>query len=862
MIDLNILKDCGISAETLKDKFTLKAQQDAKARWSDRLEFGEAGQKEKIGRLLARIWARIEQGRNYGIKHYRIYEAIDDSWNSPLNQVTPSMLWSLIDKDVSPDTTIEKLKSWGIRVEDYVHETPDPKTPGKTQKQVEIPAFMRPRVSLAKNYTEIRWATLVNDRKAVPFFKYEPAIANQVTQMRCEVITARVEEMANQYNYRELDKQMRLRLLKYGRQFSFPLEAWHWESQLVGADSGYAGVPKKDGEERTEYASAGESADENVTIDGTYSGNAVEAMTEEDGALGTASPTPKAKYIEATVKEGIRYHLPHPARTYCDLAHWAATFNSDSGARYAGYWKVMRFGELAACRDYWNIDRIKISNSGSWYTAGKGIFENVYPCVMEFPSAVGQSAGVGEHDGERVVGDGFYASTMEDSGILVNHYFEKLNPKENGLGDYDYDVWFRFVVAADGTVIYCEPLPYCPVGYVGYDADEANVFQSSMMLEIIPWETHLNNLFSQYIISVIQNCYNITQVDTDIVPEDAIQGLGKIPSLANLTTILRFSGNELAKRQKEVRALYSERLSLLNTQEIAQAIKTCLELTERLLVMSPQEMGQAASHEQTREEVRVVSANSSSRLEFTGNAMEPWTDRIKRINYEGLMAYGDDEFYAQVPCSPDLQDKETREGVLQALGFTYEGIDDETGRLTVKASLKELKRMGGGSSEKTAIPYDKFVANRDSRDRINERENAQQQVAFIDRVLANPMLMQAVGPDQGIAMMNRVARGLGFDRDFKLVNKMNDAQMLQQHTEQIMQGVQQRLEQNNQQMAEQIKGIVDLVGKKNAEQDAQIKALAGSQMRAIRGLPPGAGGMNEMPGMESPMQSPMDQMVA
>lgn len=845
MIDLEILKDCGVSTEALKKTFSLKAQADAKATWTEMLEFGEESQKQKIGRLIKRIESRIRQGRNYGCLNYRNYETVDLSWNEPLNQVTMAMLWSLTDKDVSPEAALDKLKSWGYRPEDYIREIPDPKMPGKSQRVVEIPAFLQPHVNLAKNYVEIRWATMTNDRYAVPHYKYEPAISNQVTQMRCDVITARVEEMTNQYGYRELDKQMRLRLLKYGVGWSFAEEAWSWECQLVGTDSGYAGVEKNDGEERTDYENPSDEASE---AGETYTDN--------------ADPEAKKKkaYVETVVKEGINYHLPHPARTYRDQAHWASSFNTDSGARYAGYWKVMRIKELRECRHYWNLDKIRLSTGTDWYTPGRGLFENVYPCVMKFPSAAGASAGVGEKDGEKIVGDNFYTSIMEDEGVLVNNYFEKLNPKENGLGDYDYDVWFRFVVAGDGTVIYCEPLPYCPIGYVGYDADEANVVQSSMMLEIIPWETQLTNLFSQYIVSVIQNCFNITMVDTDVLDERDIRKFETAPSLSFTGfNIARFSGAKFSKALTTPRMLYSERFPQLNTSEIAQAMKTCLELVERLLVMSPQEMGQAASHEQTKEEVKTVSRSSSSRLEFTAAAMEPWEERIKQTNYEGLMAYGEDEFYAQVPSDPEIQGEEGKK-ILEALGFTFEGIDTETGRVTVGTKLSKMKKMRGGTSTKTAIPYDKFVANRAAKDRVNEREEAMSQLGLIDRLLSNPMLMQAVGPDQGIAMMNKVARGLGFDRDFKLVNKMNDQQMLQQNNEQLMQAVQQLVQQSGQEISEQIKGIVDLLAKKNSEQDQAIASLLPMAGIGMGGPPPA--GINEMPAMQGMPETGMESAMA
>lgn len=759
MVDLDILKDQGVSVETLKAAFTLTKEK-AKAGKGETavLAVQEGSQRDKIDRLLRTIKSRAAGGRDYNLNNYRIYQALEEAWDLPLKQITPTMLMSLLDKTQDPVAVVDTLKTWGIDPAEVMIEVPDPKTPGLTQKVVSIPAFFRIFIPLAKAYVTIRWAKLVNDRDQVPHYKYEPAISNQITRMRCEVITAAIEEMSNQYGYFDVEKQAIHRMLHYGQQFLFPVEAWHFETQLVGKDSPYKGEAK-------------------------------------------------GKYVEAVVREGIRFHQPHPARTYFDQAYYPSTFNTDSGASYAGYWRVMRYSEIVGNKNFYNLDVIKIANS-DWYSSGKGFFQNVYPCTMSFPSVESASAGTGAHDSEKHIGSGFYTSILEDRGILINEYFQKLNPKEHGLGDYDHEVWFRFVIASDDTILYCEPLPYAPIVYYGYDAAENRTIQSSMTLEILPFQDHLGNLFSQYLISIKQNLYNLNLVDTDVVNAADIN---RMRSTAGFTftglNILGFSGKEFQTSQTAPKAIYSERFPQVDVNAIALAMRMILEMVERLLVMSPQEMGQVASHEQTREEVRNIQAHSSSRLEFTGGAADRAREAIKRILYEGKMAYGEDEFYAQIPADPEVD-----EAMLTKLGFTWKGMDTDTGRVTVTAT-------------KTAIKFEKFVANRDGADRINEAELARAMANFMNQVLANPMTSQAVGPDQAIQMINLIARSSGFPRDFKLTNQLANKSLLQQNNEELIKQVQEMVKQVVDGLTGDVKGALQRIMQDNADQSKLIEQL-------------------------------------
>lgn len=807
MVDLDILKQQGVSVETLKKTFKLQKSKDDKGQHVGDLVIEDGTRKPKVNRLVRRIRSRIQGGRDYNCKNYRIYQALDEAWDSPLKQITPTMLMGLLDKTQDPSAATDILKSWGVNPDDYIYDySPDPKTPEKTIKRMHIPAFFPVRVPLAKAYTTIRWAKLVNDRMQVPHFKFEPAISNQKTRMRCEVITAAVEEMSNQYGYFDLEKQAILKMLKYGQQLSFPVEAWHTETQLVGKDSGYEEIEPGD------------------------------ILSEPQESDLKEKPKPK-EAIETVVKEGIRYHLPHPARTFYDRAWYPSTFNTDSGAAFGGYWRVMRYSDIADNEAYYNLDVIRIGDS-SWYTGGRGIFENVYRCQLRFP-AMTAGEGTGDNNSEKIIGDGFYNRELSDDGILITEYFEKLNPKQYGLGEYDHEVWFRFVIAADDTIIYCEPLAYAPIAYYGYDADESNAIQSSMMLEILPFEIQLSNLFTQYIISVFQNLYNITLVDTDMVDQNVVDDLKRATTLRMCGfNILPFSAKELEKRQQNPRALYPERLPQVDTQSIANAMRSCFEMVERLLVMSPQEMGQAASHEQTAEESKIIATHSSSRLEFTGTAADRPREAIKRQCYEAKMAYGQDEFWAQVPADPEL-DGEKGKKILSDLGLTWAGQDADTKRVTVKAT-------------KTAVMYQKFVANRDGANRVNEREVAVGQLNLLTVAMGNPMTMQAIGPDQAIKLINDIARSSGFPRDFKLVNMLNNKAMLQQNNEEVLQQVQQMI----QQLGEDVKGALQTVMQDNAKQQEQINEL----QQAVAPQAPAQPEMMPMPEMAQPTPEEIQDM--
>jgi hypothetical protein len=274
MLDLDILKRRGCSTESIRETFEAY---DLDAPLPMTAEDTQKDKHNKLCSLRNRIRTRIQAGRDWNFANYKTFHALDLAWGVPFRQMNPTLLMSLMNEQ--DERTIEnKLQSWGISINDVVETVTDPKS-GKPVKRLNAPAFFRVFVPLVRAYVTIRWAKIINDRRMIPFFKYEPSFTSKKNRIRCEVLSNRIEIMSRQYGYFEVMKQACFQMLHYGVCLQFPTEEWHTETQL------------------------------------------------SDGAPGEKD----SKEGEVITKEGIRYHMPHPARMFWDQAHRLSTFNTDPG---------------------------------------------------------------------------------------------------------------------------------------------------------------------------------------------------------------------------------------------------------------------------------------------------------------------------------------------------------------------------------------------------------------------------------------------------------------------------------------------------------------------------------------------------
>lgn len=776
MVDLEVLKAYGIDAEGLRKKFEKPGGDISKLA-------------PKVKKLVERMRSRIQADRDFNMSNYQHYYALDLAWDMPFKQITPTMITTLIDKNPNDKEVQDTMKSWGIDLASLVEETVDPKTPGTTIKKVNIPAFFQIYVPLVQAYVKVRWAKIINDRRLVPFFKYEPVISNSISRMRCETLTSRVEAMSRQYGYFDVMKQAVFRMLHYGECLQFTTEEWHTELQEHEEKSKFKGQPKS---EKT---------------------------------IG------KLKVKTVITKEGLRYHLPHPTRTYYDRSFFPSTFNTDTGCTYAGYWQVVKWKDLVSNKAFYNKEVVGYEDFAAWFGSAERTFwtNTLRGCAIDFPGTEVANAGTSKDDTEKHIAK-WYSSDLMDKPVVVTHHKEKLIPSEWGLGDYDYPVWFSFVIAADSTVLYCAPLAYPPTTYYGYDAAEGRTRNVSMSLEVLPFQDQFSNLLTQYLLTVRQNLTNLTVLDTDFFDQkemDAIKNWGE-RWWRKLNIFGKSFKNKAQKLGTDPRGVVQNyKFPYLPTTDMLQAMKTILDTLERVLVMSAQEVGQSASHEQTREEVKNIQNNTSTRVTFTATAVDIARDAWKRQIYQALMAYGSDEFYAEVPMDEEISKED-----LEKLGFTYNpenDFDDRKRRATVKAN-------------KTAIAYLSFASDRDGDDRINDVETANAMTAFLDRLTNNPLTAQAIGPEQAIDIANAIARFAGFPRDFKLKN-VGPNKTPEEQTNEIFQQVQQMIQEVVGQVTEEVKSGFEALNQENEQQDLAITELAQkldgmSEMMATNLQPP------------------------
>ena len=674
---------------------------------------------DKIKKLTNKMRNRIQEGVSRSLRDHKLYYSLDLAWNAPLRQISPTLLHSLMNKESDDKSVASALESWGVShlVEDHVS------AKGETTKALNLPRFYQIFVPLVKAYVTIRWARIFNDRNLVPLFKFEPQKSTQENRVKGEVVTDRVQLISQQYDYPTVLSQSIFQMLHYGYCFQFPKESWHSEKQLE-RDS--------DGGERETYT-----------------------------------------------KEGIRYHSPHPARTFWDVSHRPSSFNSDTGCKFCGYWTIKRYADVKNNPHYYNTDKVS-AGSIDWLTTNPnfGLYVNSgYSGVVNF---LKKETGSLLMDREKEVQ--YYSSEHDDHSVLVTEYFEKLNPKKVGLFDYDYDVWFRFCLAQDDTVIYAEPLPYCPAVYYGYDSNELQTINPSLSLEILPFQDHVGNMLTQYLLSIKQNLTNLTFVDEDQVGEETIDEINDAGQ--NMYSTLNFVGYSSRKarvgQHDADKAFTSFKFPQQNTQEVMNGVRSILDILERVLVLSAQEVGAAASHEQTAEEVRSIASYTSNRLQFTSSAVDRAMYAWKNQIYNGLMAYGESEFYAQ------LQTPITRER-LETLGFTVEDADEGI-------SSKPLVAV----RDKTAMSLDSFTSVRDGMDRINNTSSANVMSQLFGAAMGNPMVAQVVGPEQAVGLLNQIFELAGVPRDFRLkmaksVEELQAAQEQQEGGAQDVSGLQEQL---------------------------------------------------------------------
>lgn len=648
----------------------------------------KAGLGDAAKAVMNRVRSRIQDGRTRNYQEYHVYHAVDRLIETPFRQASLALIQSLADSK-DEKATDKIAQDWGLT--HLLSDQRDPKTGKPTGKKVvNVPSLIEIALPLASALSTIRAARLTNDRVQVPLLKYSPHFSTPMNRRRCELITSMVELDAYSFGYRNTLRQTIKKTCDYGAQLLFIKEEW-WHDKQPGKDNG-------------------------------------------------------AREI---IREGLRFHLPHPALTYCDQEYPTASLNNDTGSRFCGYWGLTSFNSLAADPLLWNKDVIK-AGASDWRSGHPGFYSSILNgCTLSPPygtpaytTLVKELTGANQQP--------YFTSTIGDNGLFLNQHFEKLNPKSDGIGDYDGWVWFRFVVANDDTPLWVAPLPGPPATYWGYDSDDSRSLNPSVVQQGAPYEFWISNLLTQFLLSVKQNLSNLTFYNEDFVTQDHIKQvesygekyyrkLNFAPMSGKYLQRLRSGSGSIQD------AFYSAQFPRHDVNGIPPAINMVLNLMERMLGISAQESGAQGTHQQSAEEMRVLSQSSGSRLQYTGLGIDDGVAAWKKQLYAYRMAYGSSKAVGYISAEGTSKEE------LVKLGFTV----DEEGGEKFKVNI-----------EKTALELDHFVSVRDGIDRPNDAQTAQQMIQLLAPFA--PRLAQAMQPEDIAKLFNGVLEQFGLPRDWRI----------------------------------------------------------------------------------------------
>jgi hypothetical protein len=638
------------------------------------------------------INSRISEGVEYAIDNHALYTAIDMAMDaSPVNKQTiPLMLYAQGKIDL--EAISATLGQLGCS-EKFVQKDGDGKVIG-----VDVPNFFELSINLVRSVISRRHAALATRYSNLwPYYVYESRGTDLPEKLRADVLSQRVEVIIDQYGHRHHDSQCIRDALTYGHTVDFIRDKWEKEKQWV--DSG-----RKTLESRIEP-------------------------------------------IARVMREGLVFVNPHPTRVFWDNAHPLASINTDTGCSYIGFWDVMRFGDLKAMPIQ---NRERIFNA-SWFselvTKYHGYFDNNCPTAILRKGA--RAPGVDKNDRKNNVG--LYSDEHVDAPVVVANYFKKLVPRDYCLGDYPYEVWFRHMVAGDGTVVYMSPLPSRPAAYLGLDENDNRQVNVSQAHLVAPFQDQLTMLASQMLMLLQADLLKVVGINTDVLSDPShityIRNHFKGFGTSSRPLIVEFSVTKMKELGVDVQAAFNISQTSAHQQVtvIFDAMLKLVGLMERLLGLSPAEMGQPAPREISAREVSEISSSSSNTYTFFSDSVDDFRAAKKLIISESLIQCAEPDFV--VPVIGRYPKK-----VIDSAGFAPSGTPYESGSEVYFTSV-------AGSIQQLNSSY--IYTSRDGAERPSSVQNATALAQMIGQMGGiPPQIIQNIPVEKWYEMLNELFRNM------------------------------------------------------------------------------------------------------
>lgn len=694
------------------------------------------------------IESRVRQGIFHSAKHSNLYMSVDLGWDTlPINKAQFPLLQYAQGK-IDIEEAAQSLSDIGCADEFCQYDEEG------TLKSINLQNFYEVSIDIIRSYVTRRVAAQVSRfSNLFPYFKYEPRGTSPVDKLRADALSQRVELMCDQFNYRHLFAQGIRDMFMYGHVVLFPSQAWSRDVQWR------------------------------------------ENKNKENG-------------IESYVcKEGVDFIKPHPTRIMHDQSAPLADINTDNGPSWVGYWDVVQYSDLSKNSGFWNTDDISFnSNLFGAYDSYKEFF-NYYlqPETMRFPTRKSEWA----MKNDRTANVGVYGSEDEDKGIFLTNYFCRVNPAEEGIGDYPHDVWMKMVVASDNTVLHAEFLPSIPAIYGGLNQNDARMVNTSVAHELMPFQDQMNNIMNKLLHDMKVSMMKIFTIDQDALDDEVKEYIVDAMSEGTLYAkphAVFYSGSKIADLGLNAKDFISvvdvQKEMASSVSQAMTSVTQLLNLVERLLILSPQELGQPAPREISATEVTEIATTTQAIYSFISEGIDELRAGAKKMLFEHLVACSSEQF--KVP----VLGRYTEE-VVKSAGFQ----DANPYSMDMNP---QVKRTVIGTPDILLHEYN--FSSRDGAERAINTQSAQTLAGLLQQVVSVQPIMQAVGTEKVLEIMNEIFRlsGAAYDlnvdtettEDLSLANSQFVEQLKQQIPQfmQILEGMNQEVQTIKGALAQQPQG--------------------------------------------------------
>lgn len=669
-----------------------------------------------------KIRGRILEGINSNLRSARPNQAVDLAWDTPTIQrhTIPLLMWA--QGKISIETCYNTL--CGATSQTQADKFFQKKTVhGREVLSLKVSRISDITIDLMRSYVTRRHAAMdALWSNLWPLMRYEPRGVDDVATLRGDVLTQRVDIISDAYNYRHFLSQCRRQMLLYGFSVAFPKSKWDVKTGL-----------------RFKPTNTGEPTDE----------------TES--------------YV---VREGVDLVNPHPSRIFYDTSAPLANINTDTGPSYLGYWDVVRWETLRG-RDspYFNLNQIFTTSGWLGLANQYGDFLGYYfdPCVLKWPDVTGPDPTLWN---DRQVNVGRYAATARDLGILRTHYFERINPKYEHIGNYDADVWAHVTVAADCTIIGIELLPSMPGAYGAVNWNDGRLANQSMGMALLAYQDQASNIVSSTLMQLRTSLIQLWLLDKDSLEPEILKEFQSNAADADWWVdrkLLIYSATKLrdlgiqdpGQAFKVVQAQVSDAFDA-GLKQLTQL----LNLADRLLILSPNELGQPNPREVSAREVTDISTSVQSMYSFINQGPREQIAAVKELVYESLICCGTQNF--RVPVERRYTKKVIEDAGL-ALPSTVRAPEGNEDFLPVKTPVLGNLRQ---------LVYDYYFDSRDGAERVVNTQGATVVLQLLQSLLQVPQLAQIFGVKNIAEMANTVIRMSGAPTNFQFEFPVGNSQEL------------------------------------------------------------------------------------